>query len=1171
MKKKLFLLTVALLCAVVQGAWAQTEVSTEEALRTVINENGSNKSVKMTADIQLGSRLVIDNGKNVTLDLNGHKLSRSLTDYADDGNVIRVETGGQLTVKDSGGNDSGQITGGKAINGGGICNHGTLTFEGGTITGCSASSNGGGIFNAPATADGYPTTLTVKGGKVTGNTCGDRGAGIFNYPGCFLNIQGTVNVSGNTKGSEANNVYLDGETVFTVTGALTGSHIGVSIEQSCRTISSGYGTNNSADGATFFSSDNSQFGIAQNGDEMAIGTLVTFNVRSWDEERMQVVTTQATRACTLIEGSHPEGWMTLTDGYYAVNSDAEYKALAIAGSDTHLVLCDGATLNCAHVKLETGNTLNIYSQSDGDTQGKLLAVNQMPLEEEGGVYRYAAAIGGGDKQDMGSLFIHGGNIEAKCCTIFTDYECCGAGIGGGRKKGIGADDRLVIYGGNVTSIGSYYGAGIGGAGGSNLSSGSGDQGGPVIIYGGSVNAQGSVFGAGIGGGNKGNGGVVKIYGGRMSATGGCSNNGEIGGAGIGGGDDGDGGQVYIYGGEIFAYGGTKAAGIGGSDHHRGNTLEVHGGYLFATSIKKVNHSAPAIGGGYSGNGDAVLITGGTVCTVKLGDYCALIGGGYDDDDGSLIVNEGLKVSWGTQADAISDNRYQTLRTGAELGLTLVENADQRVAAIQNRSYTCALIEPCNHQGTGSTYTYADEDYHNVTCKACGYTGQEAHTYNGDNTCACGKKKDATADLWSVMLHRATGAASTSYEDRVPMMVVKGQPLTVPAVSATQGLRLLGYVEAADAPTGIMLLETEKSSLIKVGDELTPSADMDLYARYGYVFNTAWTWAADASSASVTLSHAALSPVTLSSTDGKVTITPRVLTDDAGNVIGKRYVATCTYTLNGYEYTFTNNYQHQDISIMDDDDNSEAIDYYEDTIVNATLTDRTLYKDGSWNTLYLPFSLSTLNGTPLEGATVKTLRSSSFDSSTGTLTLNFSEALTRIESGTPYIIKWDKADDYVDDDEHNIVNPVFTDVTISYVVTISDAQSETPESACAEFVGSFSPVNLEANDRSVLYLGADNTLYYPSADKTVNSCRAVFRLKGIEAGDLPQQARRFVLNFGDDEETTGISSLTPNPSPKGEGSWYDLQGRRISVPSATSVPSVLPKGVYINNGKKIIIK
>jgi len=383
---------------------------------------------------------------------------------------------------------------------------------------------------------------------------------------------------------------------------------------------------------------------------------------------------------------------------------------------------------------------------------------------------------------------------------------------------------------------------------------------------------------------------------------------------------------------------------------------------------------------------------------------------------------------------------------------------------------------------------------------------------------------------------------------VPMMVVKGQPLTVPAVSATQGLRLLGYVQAADAPTGIMMLETEKSSLIKVGDEITPTADMNLYARYGYVFNTAWTWAADASSASVTLSHAALSPVTLSSTDGKVTITPRVLTDDAGNVIGKRYVATCTYTLNGYDYTFTNNYQHQDISIMDDDDNSEAIDYYKNSIVNATLTDRTLYKDGSWNTLYLPFSLSTLNGTPLEGATVKTLSSSEYNSTTGTLTLNFIDA-TSIEAGKPYLIKWASG-------SGNRTNPSFTGVTISDILA-------PVETDYVDFVGFFSRVSLTGGDKTVLYLGADNTLYYPSADMTVGSCRAVFKLNGITAGDLAQQARAIVLNFGNGE-TTRISGLSPDPSPKGEGSWYDLQGCRLS-----GKPTV--HGIYINNGKRVVIK
>ena len=57
--------------------------------------------------------------------------------------------------------------------------------------------------------------------------------------------------------------------------------------------------------------------------------------------------------------------------------------------------------------------------------------------------------------------------------------------------------------------------------------------------------------------------------------------------------------------------------------------------------------------------------------------------------------------------------------------------------------------------------------------------------------------------------------------------------------------------------------------------------------------------------------------------------------------------------------------------------------------------------------------------------------------------------------------------------------------------------------------------------------------------------------------------RSIIYFG--EETTGIS-LTPSPSPKGEGSeyWYSLDGRKLSgEPTA--------KGVYIHNGRKVVIK
>jgi hypothetical protein len=47
---------------------------------------------------------------------------------------------------------------------------------------------------------------------------------------------------------------------------------------------------------------------------------------------------------------------------------------------------------------------------------------------------------------------------------------------------------------------------------------------------------------------------------------------------------------------------------------------------------------------------------------------------------------------------------------------------------------------------------------------------------------------------------------------------------------------------------------------------------------------------------------------------------------------------------------------------------------------------------------------------------------------------------------------------------------------------------------------------------------------------------------------------------EDSETTSIRTITDNPS---DDKWYDLNGRRISTPTK--------KGLYIKNGKKVIVK
>ena len=439
-----------------------------------------------------------------------------------------------------------------------------------------------------------------------------------------------------------------------------------------------------------------------------------------------------------------------------------------------------------------------------------------------------------------------------------------------------------------------------------------------------------------------------------------------------------------------------------------------------------------------------------------------------------------------------------------------------------------------------------------------------------------------------------------------------------------------------------------------------------------------------------------------------------------------------------------------ISLADNADNSTTISDNDGLPTNVTLVGRTFYRDGAWNTLCLPFSLDNIYGTCLQGATVKTLESTSF--SDGTLTMNFTENVNGIEAGKPYIVKWEPVDlstltthytaqdgetltgtlggDYkisiaagatvklqdvtingtkderyswagisclgnatiilkgtntvkgfylgypgihvpsgstltikgsgsltasgrgdaagigggtgipcgnivieggtinayggfgaagigggryatcgdititdgvtkvyaergayvgaigrgdestcgtvtiggevknitastytytgtgsgsVDVAVPNLVNPVFKNVFIS------DAKANV-STDYVDFIGTYSPVSIYTAEKTNLYLGADNTLYYPTAsDFTVNACRGYFQLK---LGD--NEVKAFNINFGDGE-TTGIISVNGSGFMVNDSdAWYSLDGRRLNGKPSRA-------GVYVNNGKKVVIK
>lgn len=99
---------------------------------------------------------------------------------------------------------------------------------------------------------------------------------------------------------------------------------------------------------------------------------------------------------------------------------------------------------------------------------------------------------------------------------------------------------------------------------------------------------------------------------------------------------------------------------------------------------------------------------------------------------------------------------------------------------------------------------------------------------------------------------------------------------------------------------------------------------------------------------------------------------------------------------------------QELTLYDNrEDNSTIITNNNGKTWNVTLSGRTIYSDGDWNTLCLPFNMSEsqIASSPLAGYTIKSLDGeNSYLDGNGKLTLRFITA-TAIVAGRPYIVKW----------------------------------------------------------------------------------------------------------------------------------------------------------------------
>lgn len=235
--------------------------------------------------------------------------------------------------------------------------------------------------------------------------------------------------------------------------------------------------------------------------------------------------------------------------------------------------------------------------------------------------------------------------------------------------------------------------------------------------------------------------------------------------------------------------------------------------------------------------------------------------------------------------------------------------------------------------------------------------------------------------------------------------------------------------------------------------------------------------------------------------------------------------------------------HADDIIIPDDENNESMLYdLAGKTYNAFLENRTFRDNGIWNTLCLPFDV-TVAGSPFADALIYTVLDRSSVDGTGLLTLRIDDAKpTTLKAGTPYLITWEGA--------KTVSEPFFENVTFkneTHEVTGSVTGGTT-----IVFKPNFNYLDFEAADPSILFL-SNNNLYSVDAGAKIKPQRGYFQTSD------GSPVRGMVFELVDEE--TAIESVNGafNNNP-----WYDLNGRKLEG-------KPVQKGIYINNGKKTIIK
>lgn len=239
-------------------------------------------------------------------------------------------------------------------------------------------------------------------------------------------------------------------------------------------------------------------------------------------------------------------------------------------------------------------------------------------------------------------------------------------------------------------------------------------------------------------------------------------------------------------------------------------------------------------------------------------------------------------------------------------------------------------------------------------------------------------------------------------------------------------------------------------------------------------------------------------------------------------------------------------EHQIVKEITLDENSDNIVAAAEN-VNVTLK-RTLYGDGGWNTLCVPFTLTEAQTKAAFGNDVE-LRE--LENVAGN-TLTF-KTVNSVTANVPCLIKVT-----ADGNEYKFEGVSTTVVKNNRDYTLSLVEGN------ILFLGIYSAMDVVEADLAgsstngyYAFLGANNTFFKAKAGTTMKAFRAFFSVPN----DVNTKQLRAVI----DGTTTGIEDLVID-GVKANGRVYNLNGQYVG----NSLNGLQP-GLYIQNGKKIVVK